>query len=65
MDIIVKKPQPVRGRSKDEERFIKAGWGRTMTDEQNDKCTFRERDVKERYGADKSVFKQYHIAKVK
>ena len=65
MDIIVKKPQPARGRSKDEEKLIKEGWGRTMTDEQNDKCKFLEREVKERYGADKSMFKQHHIKKVK
>ena len=36
-----------------------------MTEEQNDKCKFLEREVKEKYGADKSVFKQHHIDKVK
>ena len=65
MDIIIKKPQPVDGRSKHEEKLIKEGWGHTMTPEQNDKCKFLERAVKERYGADKSMFKQHHIDKIK
>lgn len=66
MDIIIKKGSPKgRTRSRTENELIKEGWGNTMTEEQNDKCKFLEREVKERYGADKSIFKQHHIDKVK
>ena len=66
MDIIIKKGDPKgRTRSSIEEKLVKEGWGHTMTGGQNDKCKFLEREVKEKYGADKSMFKQHHIAKVK
>ena len=66
MDIIIKKSRPTgRTRSKVERELLKEGWGGTMSEEQNDKCKFLEREVKERYGADKSMFKQHHIDKIK
>lgn len=66
MDIIVKKGNPKgRTRSSIEEKLKKEGWGNTMTEEQNDKCKFLERTVKEHYGADKSHFRQHHIDEVK
>ena len=66
MDIIIKKGNPKgRTRSTIEGELIKEGWGKTMTPEQGDKCKFLEREVKERYGADKSMFKQHHIDKVR
>lgn len=66
MDIIIKRGNP-RGRTRSsvEEKLNKEGWGKTMTAEQHDKCKFLERVVKERYGADKSNFKQHHIDEVK
>ncbi len=40
-------------------------WGEsTLTPEQNDKCKYLERIVKEKYGANKSMFKQTHIDEV-
>ena len=35
------------------------------SEEQADKCAFLEREVKDKYGADKSFFKQHHVDKVK
>ena len=66
MDIIIRKGKPKgRTRSVLEEKLVKEGWGETITEEQNDKCEFLERVVKDKYGADKSFFKQHHIDKVK
>ncbi len=40
-------------------------WGEsTLTPEQNDKCKYLESVVKEKFGANKSMFKQHHIDKV-
>ena len=65
MDIIIKRGNPSGGRSKTEEKLVKEGWGGTMTEEQTDKCKYLERLAKEETGADKSMFKQHHVAKVK
>ncbi len=65
MDIIIKKGNPKgRTRSSVEKNLSEEGWGKTLTEEQNDKCKFLERVVKEKYGADKSNFKQHHVDKV-
>ena len=65
MDIIIKKGKP-RGRTRSvvEEKLGKEGWGTSLTEEQIDKCEFLERVVKDKYGADKSFFKQHHVDKV-
>lgn len=65
MEIIIKKTTP-RGQTRSSvDRRIEGEWGqRTMTDEQRDKSEFLERTVKEKYGADKSQFKQHHIDKI-
>ena len=66
MDIIIKKGKPSGQTRSSIDRMIEGEWGkRTMTDEQRDKSEFLERQVKEKYGADKSQFKQHHIDKVK
>ncbi len=65
MYIIVKKTKPTgKTRSSINER-MQGEWGETtLTPEQNDKCKYLESVVKEKYGANKSVFKQSHIDKV-
>lgn len=66
MDIIIKKGKPKgRTRSTIEKQLEKEGWGTGLTEEQIDKCEYLEREVKEKYDADKSLFKQHHIDKVK
>ena len=66
MDIIIKKSKPKGQTRSSVDRIIEDAWGtRTMTDEQRDKSEFLERKVKEKYGADKSQFKQHHIDRVK
>ena len=65
MDIIIKKMEPKgRTRSSTESELRAEGWGRTMTDEQHDVSKFLEREVKEKYGADRSHFKKHHIDRV-
>ena len=65
MDIIIKKGKPKgRTRSVVEEKLGKEGWGTSLTEEQIDKCEYLEREVKDKYGADKSFFKQHHVDKV-
>lgn len=65
MEIIIKKTKPTgKTRSAINER-MQGEWGEsTLTPEQNDKCKFLERKVKEKYGANKSMFTQDHIDKV-
>ncbi len=65
MYIIVKNTKPTgRTRSSINEQ-MQDSWGQsTLTPEQNDKCKFLERKVKEKYGANKSMFTQDHIDKV-
>ena len=65
MYIIVKKTKPSgRTRSSINEK-MQGEWGETtLTPEQNDKCKYLESVVKEKYGANKSMFKQSHIDKV-
>ncbi len=65
MEIIIKKTKPTgRTRSSINER-MQGEWGTTtLTPEQNDKCKYLESVVKEKYGANKSTFKQHHIDKV-
>jgi len=66
MDIIVKKVKPTGQTRSSVDRMMEDAWGvRNMTDEQRDKSEFLERAVKEKYGANKSQFKQHHIDKVK
>ena len=66
MDIIIKKIEPKGQRRSEIDKQIEGEWGtRTMTDEQRDKSEFLERQVKDKYGADKSMFKQHDIDKVK
>ena len=65
MDIIIRKGKPKgRVRSDVEEKLGREGWGTGLTEEQIDKCKFLEREVKDKYGADKSFFKQHHVDKV-
>ena len=66
MEIIIKKTKPTgRTRSSVNEK-MSGEWGEsTLTPEQNDKCKFLESVVKEKYGANKSMFKQSHIDAVK
>jgi len=66
MDIIIKKSKP-RGRTRSSiEKRLAKEWGSTgLTEEQIDKCEYLEREVKDKYGADKSMFKQHHVDKVK
>jgi len=65
MEIIIKKSRPTgKTRSSVNER-MQGEWGEsTLTPEQNDKCKHLESIVKEKYGADKSMFKQHHIDRV-
>ena len=65
MEIIIRKTKPTgRTRSSINER-MQGEWGSsTLTPEQNDKCKYLEGIVKEKYGANKSMFKQAHIDKV-
>lgn len=65
LTIIVKSNLKSRGRS-DYEKILKdAGWGGTMTEEQCDKCSFLERQVK-KVGIDKPTsFRKHQIDKVK
>jgi len=66
MDIIIKKGKPSGQTRSSVDRMIESEWGkRTMTDEQRDKSEFLERQVKDKYGANKSQFKQHHIDQVK
>lgn len=66
VDIIIKKAEPKgRTRSSVESELREAGWGQSMTDEEQDKSKFLEREVKEKYGADTSHFKKHHIEHVK
>ena len=66
MDIIIKKGKPKgRTRSAIEKQLEKEGWGTGLSEEQIDKSAFLEREVKDRYGADKSFFKQHHVDKIK
>ena len=66
MEIIIRKSKPTgRTRSSINER-MQGEWGTTtLTPEQNDKCKYLESVVKEKYGADKSMFKQSHINEIK
>lgn len=65
MDIIIKKGKPKgRTRSVVEKDLAKEGWGTGLTEEQIDKCEYLEREVKDKYGADKSFFKQHHVDEV-
>jgi CRISPR/Cas system CSM-associated protein Csm3 (group 7 of RAMP superfamily) len=65
MDIIIRKGKPKgRVRSEVEKKLGKEGWGTGLTEEQIDKCEYLEREVKDKYGADKSFFKQHHVDKV-
>ena len=65
MEIIIKKTKPAgRTRTSINEK-MQGEWGSsTLTPEQNDKCKYLERQVKEKYGANKSLFKQTHIDRV-
>ena len=65
MEIIIRKTKPTgRTRSSINEK-MQGEWGEsTLTSEQNDKCKYLESIVKEKYGANKSMFKQTHIDKV-
>lgn len=65
MDIIIRKSKP-KGRTRSIiEKQLAKEWGSTgLTEEQVDKCEFLERAVKDKYGADKSFFKQHHVDKV-
>lgn len=66
MDFIIKKASPTGQTRSSVDRQMEVEWGvRNMTDEQRDKSEFLERQVKEKYGADKSQFKQHHIDRVK
>jgi len=66
MEIIIRKSKPTgKTRSSVNER-MQGDWGATtLTPEQNDKCKYLERQIKEKTGADKSMIKQTHIAEVK
>lgn len=65
LTLIMKKGSP-RGRRRSEiEKEVGKEWGATgLTEEQIDKCEFIERAAKDQLGADKSFFKQTHIAEV-
>ena len=52
-------------RSEQEKNLKNEGWGRTLTDEQLDKCAFAEKKFKEKYGADESFMSQVVINRVK
>jgi len=52
-------------RSEQEQNLIKEGWGKTLTEEQLDKCKFLEKKIKETLGTDKTFLRQNIIDKVK
>jgi len=66
MEIIIRKGNPTgRTRSSINER-MQGEWGTsTLTPEQNDKCKYLERAIKDKYGVNKSMIKQSHIDSVK
>jgi len=66
MDIIIKKGKP-KGRTRSSiEKQLANEWGSAgLSEEQIDKCEYLEKEVKDKYGADKSFFKQHQIDKVK
>lgn len=65
-NIIIRKPDSFgKTRSEQEGNLRKEGWGKTLTDEQLDKCKFLERKLKEKYGVDKNFLKPGDIDKVK
>ena len=52
-------------RSEQEENMKNEGWGRTLTDEQLDKCKFAEKKFKDKYGSDQNFLSQVIIDRVK
>ena len=52
-------------RSEQEQNLIKEGWGKTLTEEQLDKCKFLEKKIKETLGTDRTFLRQNIIDKVK
>lgn len=65
LTIIVKNKLKSRGRSDHEKTLRSEGWGKTMTDEQADKCEWLERKAKSE-GIDKETsFRRNQIDSVK
>ena len=65
LTLIVRNKLKSRGRSDYEKTLKDAGWGGTMTPEQEDKCDYLERKAKAA-GIDKATsFRQHQIDQVK
>ena len=65
-NIIIRKPDSFgKTRSEQERNLRSEGWGRTLSDEQLDKCKYLERRVKNKLGVEKVFFKPDEIDKVK
>lgn len=52
-------------RSEHERNMRREGWGKTMSDEQLDKCTFLEKQTKEKLGMNNSLLDKSQIDRVK
>lgn len=63
-NIIIRKPGWFgRSRSEQEKNLRREGMC-SLTDEQLDKTKYLERKAKEKFGADNSYFKQYHVTRM-
>ena len=65
-NIIIKRPDSFgKTRSEQEENLRKDGWGRTLSNEQLDKCKFLERKIKDKFGSNKNFLRPHEIDRVK
>jgi len=65
-NIIIRKPDTFgKTRSQQEENLRGDGWGRTLSEEQLDKCKYLERKLRDKHGMRKNFLRPCDIDKVK
>lgn len=65
-NLIIHKPDSFgKTRSEQERNLRSEGWGRTLSEEQFDKCKYLERKIKNKTGSSKNFLKPDQIDRVK